>query len=163
MTIPFACDIFLFVIDNVLSGVGVENMNQEILKKDEKMSDWWLGTVGLTFSPVVISVIIDLCAYGRVDFGGLIGDGELILSAFLINAPSLLNYYNAALNGNNCKNLFCFQIIISFFQLIAYVAVKVGPNRRAGIIYIASGLCVGSSVIASWIGEKYLKKETRKE
>ena len=37
-------------------------MNQEILKKDEKMSDWWLGTVGLTFSPVVISVIIDLCA-----------------------------------------------------------------------------------------------------
>lgn len=151
------------MIDNVLSGVGVENMNQEILKKDEKMSDWWLGTVGLTFSPVVISVIIDLCAYGRVDFGGLIGDGELILSAFLINAPSLLNYYNAALNGNNCKNLFCFQIIISFFQLIAYVAVKVGPNRRAGIIYIASGLCVGSSVIASWIGEKYLKKETRKE
>lgn len=76
------------MIDNVLSGVGVENMNQEILKKDEKMSDWWLGTVGLTFSPVVISVIIDLCAYGRVDFGGLIGDGELILSAFLINAPS---------------------------------------------------------------------------
>ena len=46
-------------------------MNQEILKKDEKMSDWWLGTVGLTFSPVVISVIIDLCAYGRVDFGGV--------------------------------------------------------------------------------------------
>ena len=74
-------------------------MNQEILKKDEKMSDWWLGTVGLTFSPVVISVIIDLCAYGRVDFGGLIGDGELILSAFLINAPSLLNYGNKSVSA----------------------------------------------------------------
>ena len=53
-------------------------------KNNDEMIDWWVGTVILAFFPMIISIITSLCRYGSVDLNRMFGDGELILSAFLI-------------------------------------------------------------------------------
>ena len=63
---------------------------KNILKSEtnEYMIDWWVGTVILTFFPILTSIIINICRNGYADFNRMVGDGELILSAFLVITPS---------------------------------------------------------------------------
>ena len=65
---------------------------KNILKSEtnEDMIDWWVGTVILTFFPILTSIIINICRNGYADFNRMVGDGELILSAFLVITPSVL-------------------------------------------------------------------------
>ena len=66
---------------------------KNILKSEtnEDMIDWWVGTVILTFFPILTSIIINICRNGYADFNRMVGDGELILSAFLVITPSVMN------------------------------------------------------------------------
>ena len=68
---------------------------KNILKSEtnEDMIDWWVGTVILTFFPILTSIIINICRNGYADFNRMVGDGELILSAFLVITPSVMNYF----------------------------------------------------------------------
>ena len=54
---------------------------KNILKSEtnEDMIDWWVGTVILTFFPILTSIIINICRNGYADFNRMVGDGELIL------------------------------------------------------------------------------------
>lgn len=73
---------------------------KNILKSEtnEDMIDWWVGTVILTFFPILTSIIINICRNGYADFNRMVGDGELILSAFLVITPSVMNYFKADFN-----------------------------------------------------------------
>lgn len=78
---------------------------KNILKSEtnEDMIDWWVGTVILTFFPILTSIIINICRNGYADFNRMVGDGELILSAFLVITPSVMNYFRVNLNFVDCQ------------------------------------------------------------
>ena len=128
------------------------------------MIDWWIGTVLLTFFPIIISIIICLCQNGSVDFKRMIGDGELILSAFLVITPSIMKFYKTSSNQNrkNHKLFFYILLFVAFFQLTAYSSIKTASNNRELVVYITSGLCVLSSILISFRGEIFLTKEDNK-
>ena len=139
---------------------------QSVIILDDKndMIDWWVGTVLLTFFPILVSIVISLCRNGAVDINRMVGDGELILSAFLVITPSIMNYYrtNPAQNGKEHKIIFYLLLFVAFFQLTAYTSIKTNPSNIAHVVYITSALCVISSVIISWQGEKLLKRRNSK-
>ncbi len=134
------------------------NQGQKPNQKQE-MVDWWVGTVVLAFFPTIVSVIASLCMHGNVDVNRLIGDGELIISAFLVTTPSLINLYKDSSKNRTYKKTFYTLLFAAFFQLVAYTSIKINPERKPNIVYIASTLCVLSSVLVSWLGEKHLKEE----
>lgn len=94
---------------------------QFVFISDEKsdMLDWWVGTVILTFFPILVSIVISLCRSGSVDVNRMVGDGELILSAFLVIAPSIMNYYktNTIEKGKYHKLIFYLLLFVAFFNL----------------------------------------------
>lgn len=128
------------------------------------MLDWWVGTVLITFFPIIISTIISLCRNGSIDVNRMIGDGELILSSFLVITPSIMNFYKTRSSSEDFANkaMFYLLLFVAFFQLTAYTSIKTTSNNQAIIVYITSGLCVLSSIIISWRGEKLLAKGSRK-
>ena len=134
------------------------NQGQKPNQKQE-MVDWWVGTVVLAFFPTIVSVIASLCMHGNVDVNRLIGDGELIISAFLVTTPSLINLYKDSSKNRTYKKTFYTLLFAAFSQLVAYTSIKINPERKPNIVYIASTLCVLSSVLVSWLGEKHLKEE----
>lgn len=143
----------------VRGGMGVD---QEVKHKNIEMVDWWVGTVILAFFPMIVSLIASLCMYGNVNVNRLFGDGELIISAFLVTTPSLINYYKDAPKEKGYKKMFYLLLFAAFFQLVAYTSIKITQNRVAKVVYITSALCVISSVIVSWLGERYLKGGVQK-
>lgn len=128
--------------------------------KDNDLIDWWVGTVILTFFPIIISMIISLCRSGNINFNRMIGDGELVLSSFLVTTPSILNFYKGNLNRKSKwhKVFFYLLLFVAFFQLTAYTSIKTNSENVPTIVYRTSVLCILSSVIISWQGEKFLKK-----
>ena len=127
--------------------------------KNGDMIDWWVGTVILAFFPIFISIIISLCRYASVDIDRMIGDGELILSAFLVTTPSIINSYRESSyqRGSKYKLVFFLLLFVAFFQLTAYTSIKTNPSNIPNVVYITSALCVLSSIIISWQGEKLLQ------
>ena len=61
--------------------------------KKEKMLDWWVSIVLFAFLPVIFAIIMSLIKHGSVDFVKMIGDGELIISSFLIIATPVATVY----------------------------------------------------------------------
>lgn len=129
--------------------------HQKISPKDD-MLDWWIGTVLLTFFPLIVSAVMGLCTTGSIDFNRLFGDGELILSAFLISTPSLIKLHNNNVTDKRGKVLFYALLIISFLQLVAYTSTKLNQLRQTDIVYTTSALCVISSVVIAGVCEKHL-------
>lgn len=66
--------------------------------------DWWVGTVVLAFFPSILSAIFSLSRNATLDLNRIIGDGELILTSFLITAPSLIIEVSGDLNSFCSKN-----------------------------------------------------------
>ena len=118
--------------------------------------DWWVGTVLFTFFPLIVSAIMGLCTAGSIDFNRLIGDGELILSAFSVSTPSLLRLHNSKTNDVTGKIHFYILLVISFLQLVAYTSTKLNQNRNPLVVYITSVCCVASSILFARSCEKYL-------
>lgn len=128
-------------------------------ENNNELLDWWFGTVLLTFFPLIVSVLIGLCTNGKVDFNRLFGDGELILSSFLVSTPSLLRLHNKGVTDLPGKRLFYALLIIAFLQLVAYTSIKTNSQRQPIVVYITSVLCVLSSIIISRLSEKRLCME----
>ena len=139
---------------------GVRNQKDLVSDETGDMLDWWVGTVILTFFPILISIVMSLCRSGSVDFKRMIGDGELILSAFLVITPSIMNYYKtkSVQKGKGHKLIFYLLLFVAFFQLTAYTSIKTNPTNIESVVYITSALCVLASIIISWQGERLLKK-----
>ena len=117
-------------------------------RKGDQAIEWWFGTVFLAFFPLLLAVVISLVRSGSVDFNRIFGDGELILSAFLIAIPTLIKC------SKNNRLLFFLLLFSCFFLLSAYVSIKTNTNNVPVVVYITSGICVGSSILVSYIGEK---------
>lgn len=124
---------------------------------DGEMIDWWVGTVFLAFFPILISILISLCRYASVDLNRMLGDGELILSAFLVTTPTLINFYKENTYQKGNKLLFYLLLFAAFFQLVAYTSIKTNPSNIPGVVYITSTACVISSIVISRLGEKCVK------
>lgn len=126
------------------------------LTSKDSAYDWWGDTVVLTFLPMIFSIVTSLCRSGSVDFSRLFGDGELILSAFLISAPSLLKFFKENYYKKGNRLSFYLLFFTSLCQLVAYISIKTNTENIALVVYIASGLCVFSSIIISWQVEKHM-------
>lgn len=115
---------------------------KNILKSEtnEDMIDWWVGTVILTFFPILTSIIINICRNGYADFNRMVGDGELILSAFLVITPSVMNYFKADFNKKDQvhKKIFYLLLFVAFFELTTYTTIKTNPDNIVWVVYIAS-------------------------
>lgn len=109
---------------------------KNILKSEtnEDMIDWWVGTVILTFFPILTSIIINICRNGYADFNRMVGDGELILSAFLVITPSVMNYFKADFNKKDQvhKKIFYLLLFVAFFELTTYTTIKTNPDNAKG-------------------------------
>lgn len=136
-------------------------MNSGTMTEEQKVSmiGWWASTVGLAFFPTVFSAVISLCIYGSVDAGELIGEGELILCAFLVTAPSIIAYYKKAPRTGFFMAIFCCLLAASLFQLGVYVAIKVYTACSFDMVLRNSLFCVIPSIIGVWQSEKVLEKE----
>ena len=140
---------------------------KNILKSEtnEDMIDWWVGTVILTFFPILTSIIINICRNGYADFNRMVGDGELILSAFLVITPSVMNYFKADFNKKDQvhKKIFYLLLFVAFFELTTYTTIKTNPDNIVWVVYIASIICTVSSIIISWQSELFLKERNEYE
>ena len=136
---------------------------KNILKSEtnEDMIDWWVGTVILTFFPILTSIIINICRNGYADFNRMVGDGELILSAFLVITPSVMNYFKADFNKKDQvhKKILYLLLFVAFFELTTYTTIKTNPDNIVWVVYIASIICTVSSIIISWQSELFLKRK----
>jgi len=91
----------------------------------------------------------------------MVGDGELILSAFLVITPSVMNYFKADFNKKDQvhKKIFYLLLFVAFFELTTYTTIKTNPDNIVWVVYIASIICTVSSIIISWQSELFLKRK----
>ena len=138
---------------------GTLKRNSNLPDKNGDMVDWWVGTVILAFFPIFISMVISLFRNSYVNINRMIGDGELILSAFLVTTPSIMNSYKKSSypKGSKYKKNFFLLLFAAFFQLTAYTSIKTNPKNISGVVYITSFFCVLSSILISWQGEMLLR------
>ncbi len=92
------------------------NSKGKSVKKSSEMIDWWVGTVILAFFPMIVSMLINLCRYATLGLNRMIGDGELILSAFLVTTPSLIGFCRENLYQKGYKLFFFFCFLLLFFN-----------------------------------------------
>ena len=129
------------------------------LDTNDDMIDWWAGTVILTFLPMLISIVISICRGGFENINRAIGDGELILSAFLVTIPSIMDYCKSGFmrKSREHKKLCYLLALVAILELTAYVTIKTNSTNKPSMVYITSVLCTVSSVIISWKSESFLK------
>ena len=105
---------------------------KNILKSEtnEDMIDWWVGTVILTFFPILTSIIINI-------------------SAFLVITPSVMNYFKADFNKKDQvhKKIFYLLLFVAFFELTTYTTIKTNPDNIVWVVYISSIICTVCSII----------------
>ena len=91
----------------------------------------------------------------------MVGDGELILSAFLVITPSVMNYFKADFNKKDQvhKKIFYLLLFVAFFELTTYTTIKTNTDNIVWVVYIASIICTVSSIIISWQSELFLKRK----
>lgn len=145
----------------------MEETNEIKLKNEKEYSDkilisnymleWWVETVILAFFPIIISMLMAVLRYTYLDVGRMIGDGELILSSFSISTPSLISHYRE--KNKESKSLFYLLMFSTFFQLITYVTIKTNSANKSSVVYLASFICVITSVILSAKSEDFIKGE----
>ena len=130
--------------------------------KNVCMVDWWVGTVFLTFFPILLSMIISYLVVGRINFDRIIGDGELILASFLIVVPSIINFFKGQKIEPKHKVYFYCLLFLSFFQIVTYTCIKINSSSKTDVVNIASGFSVISSIMISRQGEINLIKGENK-
>ena len=123
-------------------------------KQGYTIFDWWVGTVFLAFFPIAAAIILSLVWHSRIDLVRIVGDGEIILSSFMIAVPSIIRNYHARKTGR--KLYFYFLLIITFFQLMTYAGIKVNPEPSLAIVYITSVSYAIIAIIVSFANERFL-------
>ena len=88
----------------------------------------------------------------------IIGHGELIISAFVVNALTMINYYKAGPQQTSFKKIFYALLFGAFIQLVVYASINTSIYGDLVVVGIASALCVVISVVFSYESQKYLQR-----
>lgn len=128
------------------------------MKTESDLIDWWGGTVVMALFPIIASLLFYWLRSEKVDFVRLLGDGELILSAFSIAVPSLISFYKEECYQKGGKGLFYMLLFAAFFQLMAYAVIKTNPQNTPHVVYITSGICLVSSILLANFSEKTIAR-----
>jgi hypothetical protein len=122
---------------------------------DENTLVDWLVTVILAFFPIIASIIISLLRNADLDLVRMIGDGELVLSSFLLTTPSLINLFGTQKGSR--RGLFYLLLFTSFLQLITYTTIKTNETNSMPTILVISLICIVSSILLSKQVDLHLK------
>lgn len=134
-------------------------MNQQRNNRSDTIFDWWFWTVILTFFPLICLTLMDLCADGKLELNKIFGDGELILSSFLVIIPSINKLYSHNSINLACRRMFCVLLFLAMVELISYVSIKMNDTRQLTTVYIVSFFSMATSIIMGHACEKMLCKE----
>ena len=114
-----------------------------------EMINWWFGTVAFAFFPLLLTILMSCWRYGAVDFHDVLGNGELILAAFTIAIPTLIKC------AKKRQTIFFLLLFGSFLEIVAYAIFKTNEENLLGVVYVTSVICILSSVIICYIGERH--------
>lgn len=129
--------------------MSVPNTKKKETIKNE-MVIWWFGTVVFAFFPLLLTILMSYWRYGTSDIHSVLGNGDLILSAFSIAIPTLIKC------AKNRQTLFFLLLFGSFLEIVAYAIFKTNEVNMPAVVYVTSVACVLSSVIMCYIGERYM-------
>lgn len=115
-----------------------------------EMVIWWFGTVVFAFFPLLLTILMSYWRYGTADIHGVLGNGDLILSAFSIAIPTLIKC------AKKRQALFFLLLFGSFLEIVAYAIFKTNEVNIPMVVYVTSVGCILSSVIMCYIGERYV-------
>ena len=129
----------------------MENLELERSAKQSTQSvDWWMGTVVFAFFPFIASLVIFFVRNGYVDLFRIIGNGELILSAFVISAPTVFKL------SRGSRGPFYASLLVSFLLLATYASMKTNEQTLPNVVYSMSVISVFTSILVTWLCEKTL-------
>ncbi|MCL2400579.1 MAG: hypothetical protein FWC91_12650 [Defluviitaleaceae bacterium] len=131
------------------------------MRKEKYILRYWLAeSIFLSFIPFLIIVIWNLLTTSQLHLARAIGNGELILSSFLIMTPSLISNYRSRgieLLKEKRERLFLILLGIIILLLVTYIMVKIHDGYNITFVYITSGFGVASSIVLSLGNEQYLQ------
>ena len=127
--------------------VSSKQIKAAIVEQDG-MLDWWVKTVIFAFFPIFAAILISFLVTGTVVFARLIGDGELILCTFGISIASVFRH------RNNFKGYYYSSLIVAIIQIVIFACIKANSKAVFSNVLWASVLCIISSVLIAWQGEK---------
>jgi len=120
---------------------------------------WWIGTVVLTIFPTLATSLVAVLTGTSVDWLFLFGDGEMVLSSFVIVTSTLISCYNIRTeNLFLVDGLYHLMLFIDFFELIAYTAIKINPDNSVAAVCATSFFCLITSVSISWLWTRIIRK-----
>ena len=125
--------------------------------RDEKKNllDWWFGTVLLTFFPIITAVLVGLLRGSMLVVLDMIENGDIILSSFLICAPSILTFDRKKQRETPQRKLMYYLLLFcASLQLIAYTVITTNESNNWIIVCVVSVLCVVSSILIARSSEK---------
>lgn len=123
------------------------------------MIDWWVTTVGLTFLPMLLSVVIGFCRWNFEGIYNMIGEGELVLTSFLVIIQGMLEYRKKeCIKKKKIYKIYYYYFLwlITILELVAYVTLKVNTENNRWVVVGVSILCTIASIGMSWQGKKLL-------
>jgi len=125
---------------------------------------WLTGSVFLAVFPFLSIIIIDIITGYNINWARMFGNGEAVLSSFLIVSPSLVSNYQYRIRENIDKKvrdkgekLFLILLVITIMLLVTYITIKTVDTVDIGRIYIASISSGLVSLFVSWGNETYLQ------
>ena len=132
---------------------------KERKKNTGKHWEWWFETVIISFMPTFFSIIFDLLSNGKsINWNRLIGDGEIVLIAFLIDAPSVFSFMKVKTQKNKHKVMSYILLFLCFLYIAIYSVLKTNTNDLITVLWVSGG-CIVSSLISAYFSEAYFKKE----
>ena len=134
-------------------------MTQQSSNHSDAMFDWWFWTVVLTFFPLICLALMDLCANGTLELNKIIGNGEFVLSSFLVIIPTINKLYSHHSTDPALKRRFCILLFFALCELISYVALKMNPDPKLSTVYTASFSSFVASIMSGRSTELMLCKE----
>jgi len=120
------------------------------------ITDWWGGTVVLSFVPVLAALIFGFWGSDPFNLLEMIGKGELILSSFAVSTPSVIRQYNSRNNRLASKGHFYLSLFWTIIQLIIYASIKTNLSNIPLVVYVTSFTCVAATILFSYLGERRL-------
>lgn len=129
-------------------------------KKDRAPLKWWVGTVVLTLFPSIATALMALFRSKEITLELLIGDGELVLSSFLIIVSTLINYHNIQRKkSDRIDGLYFILLFGAFLELIAYTSFKTNLESENNLMTIGltSAFSLFASIFVSWSWSKIME------
>jgi len=125
---------------------------------------WLMSSVFFAFIPFIIVALAGLVDGSGVNIERAIGEGELVLVAFLITVPSLVSNYRSKKDSSSPNSrekgerLYFVLLPLTIVQLSAYIIIRMSEQVSLVSVYAISAMSVALSLFVSWGNEKYLQE-----